>query len=98
MKIKWTFEAKMSYYDTLDYWYKHNGSYEYSLKIMEATKEVESKISENPYLSSKYSKKLNLFKIFFLKGKFVLYYKILIQENTIEIYSFRSTKQKPIFM
>ena len=71
MKIKWTFEAKMSYYDTLDYWYKHNGSYEYSLKIMEATKEVESKISENPYLSSKYSKKLNLFKIFFLKGKFV---------------------------
>ncbi|RKW02545.1 MAG: type II toxin-antitoxin system RelE/ParE family toxin, partial [Capnocytophaga sp.] len=24
------------------------------------------------------SKKLNLFKIFFLKGKFVLYYKVLI--------------------
>ena len=98
MKIKWTFEAKTSYYETLDYWYEHNGSYEYSLKIIEATKEVESRISENPYLSAKYSKKLNLFKIFFLKGKFVLYYKVLPQEDIIEIYSFRSTKQKPIFL
>ena len=38
MKIKWSTEAKQNYFDTLDYWEEHNGSFEYSSKIIKKIK------------------------------------------------------------
>ena len=48
MKIKWSTEAKQNYFDTLDYWEEHNGSFEYSSKIIKAVEELELELSNTP--------------------------------------------------
>ena len=97
MVIRWSFEAKKDYHNSLDYWEEHNGSFNYSLKIIKAAESLEDNLAENPYFSAKYSKKLDLYKRFFLNGRFALYYKIDEENQTVEIRDFRSTKQLPVF-
>jgi len=97
MVVKWLIEAESKYYETLDYWEGHNGSFNYSLKIIKAVESLEDNLAENPYFSAKYSKKLDLYKRFFLNGRFALYYKIDEENQTVEIRDFRSTKQLPVF-
>ena len=76
MVVKWLIEAESKYYETLDYWEEHNGSFNYSLKIIKAVESLEDNLTENPYFSAKYSKKLDLYKRFFLNGRFALYYNV----------------------
>ena len=97
MVVKWLIEAESKYYETLDYWEEHNGSVNYSLKIIQAVENLEDNLAENPYFSAKYSKKLDLYKRFFLNGRFALYYKVDEENQTVEIRDFRSTKQLPVF-
>ena len=86
MKTKWTINAKLALFNTLDYWTERNDSETYS-----------NKIQENPYQKNYYSEKINLYLKIFFKGKFALYYRIIEEETTIWIIDFRSTKQKPLF-
>ena len=97
MVVKWLIEAESKYYETLDYWEEHNGSFNYSLKIIQAVENLEDNLAENPYFSAKYSKKLDLYKRFFLNGRFALYYKVDEENQTVDIRDFRSTKQLPVF-
>lgn len=41
MEVRWNLEAKQDFYNTLDYWEEHNGSFEYSLKIIRAVEALE---------------------------------------------------------
>ena len=45
---KWLIEAESKYYETLDYWEEHNGSFNYSLKIIKAVESLEDNLAENP--------------------------------------------------
>ena len=47
--MKWIYDAEEDYYNTLTYWYKHNGSYTYSEKIMKAVEVLQREIAKNPY-------------------------------------------------
>ena len=40
MVIRWSFEAKKDYHNSLDYWEEHNGSFEYSSKIIKKIKRL----------------------------------------------------------
>ena len=44
MQIKWTEEASDSIEQTLDYWYRNNGSFTYSEKILNETEKVQKEI------------------------------------------------------
>ena len=52
MRVSWVIEAKRKYYDALDYWEKHNGSFDYSFKIIQAVEALEDELVENPYFFS----------------------------------------------
>ena len=90
MEVRWNTEAKQDFFNTLDYWEEHNGSLEYSLKIMQAVKTLELELAETPYFLAKYSNKLKLYRRHFLKGKFVIYYDVLEEQNVVIIQFFRS--------
>ena len=81
---------------TLDYWYRNNGSFTYSEKILNETEKVQKEILNNPY-SKQYSDILDVYRKSFFKGKFSLYYKIDEAEQIIWITDFRSNKQRPLF-
>ena len=85
MEVRWNTEAKQDFFNTLDYWEEHNGSFEYSLKIMQAVKTLELELAETPYFLAKYSNKLKLYRRHFLKGKFVIYYDGLEEQNVVII-------------
>ena len=55
MRVNWVLEAKKKYYDTLDYWEEHNGSFDYSLKIIQAVETLEDELAEAPSFLAKYS-------------------------------------------
>ena len=93
MEVRWNTEAKQDFFNTLDYWEEHNASFEYSLKIMQAVKTLELELAETPYFLAKYSNKLKLYRRHFLKGKFVIYYDVLEEQNVVIIQFFRSSKQ-----
>ena len=97
MEVRWNLEAKQDFYNTLDYWEEHNGSYEYPLKIIRAVELTEIEIAENPYFLAKYHSDLNLYKRSFLNNRFVIYYEVKEEENVIEIQHFRGARQKPLF-
>ena len=96
MEIKWICDAEEDYYNTLTYWYKHNGSYTYSEKIMKAVEVLQREIAKNPYFLAKYSEHLGMYRRNFLDNRFVIYYKVIEDKNRIEIHYFRSTKQRPL--
>lgn len=96
MKIRWNSKAISEYFATLDYWDERNQSYEYSLKIEKAVNQEIQNIKENPYFLAIYSPKLDMYRKIFFKGKFSLFYRIDLEEDTIWIMIFRSNKQKPI--
>jgi hypothetical protein len=97
MELRWTDNAEEHYNDALEYWYKHNKSFDYSKKIALEALKIEKSIIEKPYSSSQYSETLNLHKKSFFKGKFSLFYQIDEEENVIWIIDFRSNRQKPLF-
>ena len=97
MELRWTDNAEEHYNDTLEYWYKHNKSFDYSKKIALEVLKIEKSIIEKPYSSSQYSETLNLHIKSFFKGKFSLFYQIDEEENVIWIIDFRSNRQKPLF-
>ena len=97
MKTKWTINAKLALFNTLDYLTERNDSETYSNKIIVETEKALKEIQENPYQKNYYSEKINLYLKIFFKGKFALYYRIIEEETTIWIIDFRSTKQKPLF-
>lgn len=77
MEIKWIYDAEEDYYNTLTYWYKHNGSYTYSEKIMKAVEVLQREIAKNPYFLAKYSEHLGMYRRNFLDNRFVIYYKVI---------------------
>lgn len=54
MVIRWSFEAKKDYH----YWEEHNGSFEYSSKIIKAVEELELELSNTPLYLGRYSREL----------------------------------------
>ena len=58
MVIRWSFEAKKDYHNSLDYWEEHNGSFEYSSKIIKAVEELELELSNTPLYLGRYSREL----------------------------------------
>ena len=96
MEIKWICDAEEDYYNTLAYWYKHNGSYTYLKKIMKA---VESFTKRNRQKSLHLANIVSIQECIeenFLDNRFVIYYKVIEDKNRIEIHYFRSTKQRPL--
>ncbi len=65
MRVNWVLEAKKKYYDTLDYWEEHNGSFDYSFKIIQAVETLEDELAEAPYFLAKYSKQMDLYRKYF---------------------------------
>ena len=96
MEIRWSLRARISYLDTLDFWYKHNKSYNYSQKIIDAVDVLEKELKEAPYFSAKCIEHLELYKKNFLNSKFSVYYEVLEEERVISIIHFRSNKQEPL--
>ncbi|MFC2467839.1 MULTISPECIES: type II toxin-antitoxin system RelE/ParE family toxin [Capnocytophaga] len=96
MEVRWNLEAKQDFYNTLDYWEEHNGSFEYSLKIIRAVEALEKELSETPYFLAKYSGTLKLYKKYFLDKRFVVYYDVIEEQKVVIIQYFRSSKQKPL--
>ena len=97
MEVRWNTEAKQDFFNTLDYWEEHNGSFEYSLKIMQAVKTLELELAETPYFLAKYSEQLDLYRKYFLNKRFIVYYKVYEELGVIEIRDFRSCYQEPLF-
>ena len=48
MKTKWTINAKLALFNTLDYWTERNDSETYSNKIIVETEKALKEIQENP--------------------------------------------------
>ena len=86
MEIKWAIEAKNDYHDTLDYWEKHNGSFAYSAKIIQAVEALEHDLANNPYFIGKYSKSLNLYCRTILKGRFLIYFDVNEKEKILRLF------------
>ena len=97
MRVNWVLEPKKKYYDTLDYWEEHNGSFDYSFKIIQAVEALEDELVENPYFLAVYSEIKDLYRKYFLNKRFVIYYKVYKELNVIEIRDFRSNYQEPLF-
>ena len=87
LQIRWTKTAANNIRKTLAY----------SEKILDETEKAEKAILDNPYRKQEYSELLNLYRRYFFKGKFILYYRIDELANIIWITNFRSAKQKPLF-
>ena len=96
MEVRWNLEAKQDFYNTLDYWEEHNGSFEYSLKIIRAVEALKKELSETPYFLATYSDTLKLYKKYFLDKRFVVYYDVIEEQKVVIIQYFRSSKQKPL--
>ncbi|WP_277124815.1 type II toxin-antitoxin system RelE/ParE family toxin [Fusobacterium nucleatum] len=95
MELIWSKNAENSFLETLDFWYEHNGSYEYPQKIIRETEKAIEEIKKYPY-SVRYLAELGLYKRAIMKGKFSLYYEIREDETIIELLYFRSSKQQPL--
>lgn len=97
MEIRWTSNAESSYYDSIDYWEKETGSFEYPLKIIQAVELLEKELSkEEVVFYGRYSKELDLYVRNILNGRFQIYFSVNEENQLIEIIHFRSSKQKPI--
>ena len=96
MKVVWSDNAKASYFRTLGYWIKHNGSRTYSDKITEGVNLLLYELEQKPYFLAKYSESLNLYRRIIIRGKFVVYYSIDELNGTIIITHFRSARQIPL--
>ncbi len=69
MKVVWSDNAKASYFRTLGYWIKHNGSRTYSDKITEAVNLLLYELEQKPYFLAKYSESLNLYRPYYYERK-----------------------------
>ncbi|WP_314204420.1 type II toxin-antitoxin system RelE/ParE family toxin [Capnocytophaga bilenii] len=96
MVIRWSFEAKKDYHNSLDYWEEHNGSFEYSSKIIKAVEELELELSNTPLYLGRYSRELQMYVRDILKGRFLIYFTVNGAEDLIEIHYFRGVKQQSI--
>ena len=96
MKVVWSDNAKASYFRTLGYWIKHNGSRTYSDKITEAVNLLLYELEQKPYFLAKYSESLNLYRRIIMRGRFVVFYSIDELNGTIIITHFRSARQIPL--
>lgn len=95
MELIWSKNAENSFLETLDFWYEHNGSYEYPRKIIIETEKAIEEIKKYPY-SVRYLAELGLHKKAIMKGRFLLYYQIRETDAMIELLYFRSSKQQPL--
>lgn len=49
MELIWSKNTENSFLETLDFWYEHNGSYEYLRKIIIETEKAIKEIKKYPY-------------------------------------------------
>ena len=96
MKVVWSDNAKASYFRTLGYWIKHNGSRTYSDKITEVVNLLLYELEQRPYFLAKYSESLNLYRRIIMRGRFVVFYSIDELNGIIIITHFRSARQIPL--
>ena len=96
MKAIWSDNAKASYFQTLGYWIKHNGSRSYSDKITMEVDVLLAELEQKPYFLAKYSESLNMYKRSIMRGRFVVYYSIDEFDGIVEIQHFRSARQIPL--
>lgn len=96
MKVVWSDNAKASYFRTLGYWIKHNGSRTYSDKITEVVNLLLYELEQKPYFLAKYSESLNLYRRIIMRGRFVVFYSIDELNGIIIITHFRSARQIPL--
>ncbi|MDO4729073.1 MAG: type II toxin-antitoxin system RelE/ParE family toxin [Bacteroidota bacterium] len=94
MEIKWAIEAQKDYHKSIEYWEEHNGTFDYSLKIIQAVEKLEAELSQSPIYFGRYSKKLKLYVRPILKGRFLVYFDIDETKNVIEIVYFKTPNQK----
>ena len=81
MVIRWSFEAKKDYHNSLDYWEEHNGSFEYSSKIIKAVEELELELSNTPLYLGRYSRELAILGISKLANGYRLWLKYIYYEK-----------------
>ena len=96
MKVVWSDNAKASYFRTLGYWIKHNGSRTYSDKITEVVNLLLYELEQKPFFLAKYSESLNLYRRIIMRGRFVVFYSIDELNGIIIITHFRSARQIPL--
>ena len=76
MEVIWMPDPEKDYLDTLNFWYKHNGSPTYSKKIDSAIKALEKEIAKTPYFMAKFYEEFNLYRRTILKGRFLIFYEV----------------------
>lgn len=96
MKVFWTEEAKIEFKQTLMYWTIHNMSDSYSKKIDAETFKLVKEITTSPYFLANYVEPIDAYKRVFFKSRFILYYQVDEENDTIYILHFRSSSQKPL--
>ena len=96
MKVFWTEEAKIEFKQTLMYWTIHNMSDSYSKKIDVVTLKLVKEITTSPYFLANYVEPIDAYKRVFFKSRFILYYQVDEENDTIYILHFRSSSQKPL--
>ncbi len=93
-KVVWLPTASEHLRVTLEYWITHNKSAVYSLKIVNKVIELEKEITKNPFFLATYLEHIKLYRKVFFGGKFAVFYEI--EDKTIFIHYFRSSRQKPL--
>lgn len=83
-EIIWSDRAEQKYIEELEYWFHHNKSDEYPLKIINEIDKIETLLSHNPFLG-RIAISENTRVITILR-KFLIYYEI--EGNIIQIIAF----------
>ncbi len=86
--IIWTKEAQKSLEKIFVFWKEHNASKEYSSKILQDIRSVESLLMNSPAIGQKYLRSKEEFRAISILKKFRLFYKI--EQDKIIIIGFLS--------
>lgn len=89
-KVTWSPEAKIEFFEILNFYYQRNGNANYSRKLNDKIKQATSRLGNAPYLG----KKTNNPKIrVIIEGHFLVFYSL--SEKQIRILSIVDSRQNP---
>ena len=79
-KVVWASEAKIEFFEIIDYYYRRNGNTTYSRKLNQTIKQSTLRLKQTPFIG----KKTNIENIrVLIEGHFLLFYAIIESEIRI---------------
>lgn len=89
-KVVWSSEAKIEFFEILDYYYQRNGNANYSKKLNQTIRQTTIRLKKTPYIG----KKTNIENIrLLIEGNFLLFYSI--HDTEIRILSIVDSRRNP---